>query len=202
MQTRRTHTGYEGSTRLRLPVMQSDDARFAEIYESYFKQVHAYCRRRTGVDRVDDATAETFLTAWRKIDQVPDGADALPWLYGVAYGVVSNVWRGASRQKRLSQKLTAIGVEWAAAPEDLIVMRQEARQILEALSGLKRTDQEVLRLSIWEDLTNAEIAVALELTLDAAKQRLSRARKNLADQYNRIESKRWNSPVAQKGGAW
>jgi RNA polymerase sigma-70 factor (ECF subfamily) len=183
-------------------VMSPTDVRFAEIYGSYFKHVHAYFRRRTTPDRVDDATAETFLIAWRKIGQVPDGEDALPWLYGVANGVISNLWRGASRQKRLSQRLNAMGVESVAPPEEFVVMRQEAHQILTALSSLKRADQEVLRLSIWEDLSSKDLAQSLNISVDAARQRLSRARKNLARQYDRLDAKQKISPIAQNGGAW
>lgn len=181
--------------------MTSTDARFAELYESYFKHVHAYCRRRVSSDRVDDAAAETFLVAWRKIDRVPEGSETLPWLYAVAFGVVSNFWRGASRQKRLNKKLDAIGVEPSAPADEFVVVRQETRQILAALAKLRKADQEVLRLSIWEELSNAELAVVLDVAVDAARQRLSRARRNLADQYNRLDSEIPDSPVAQKGGA-
>lgn len=77
--------------------MTADEARFAVIYEAYFRHVYAYCHRRTGPDRADDAVSETFLAAWRKIDQVPDGPAVLPWLYGgrVRGGPQSVAWRQA-----------------------------------------------------------------------------------------------------------
>lgn len=184
----------------RVVSMASDDDRFVEIYGSYYKHVHAYCRRRTGPDRADDAAAETFLVVWRKIDQVPAGSEILPWLYQTAYGVVRNVWRGASRRKRLDRKLGALGVEPVVPPEDFMVLRHEAQQILAALSGLKPADQEVLRLSIWEDLSNPELAATLDVSEEAARQRLSRARRKLAAAYNRLDARGWTLPVAQKGG--
>ena len=49
--------------------MADFEAMFAEVYESHFRSVHDYCRRRVSSDRVEDLVAETFLTAWRKIDQ-------------------------------------------------------------------------------------------------------------------------------------
>ena len=171
-----------------MSVVTNADVRFREIYVSYFKSVHAYCRRRTATDKVDDAAADVFLVAWKKIDQVPDGPAALPWLYRVAYGVLANSWRRGSRQRRLQQKLGTLVVETAPSADENVVMRQEARQILEALSLLKKSQQEVLRLSVWEGLSGAELAVALDVSVDAAKQRLSRARRELASAYNRIES--------------
>ncbi len=182
--------------------MTTADVRFQELYASYFKPVHAYCHRRTEPDRVDDATSEVFLVAWRKIDQVPAGSDALPWLYQVAYGVLTNVWRGAGRQTRLRQKLDAYGVGTAPPADEFVVMRHEARQILEAMAQLKASQQEVLRLSVWEGLSGSELAVALDVTVDAAKQRLSRARRELVEAYNLLETGKKSSLVARKGGAW
>lgn len=181
--------------------MSAPDARFRELYVSYFKSVHAYCRRRTDPGRVDDVTAEVFLVAWRKIDQVPEGVAALPWLYRVAYGVLTNVWRGVSRQKRLRQKLDAIGVESAAPADEYVVIRQEAQQILHAMDLLKGSQQEVLRLSVWEGLSGSELAVALDVSVDAARQRLSRARRELVNAYNRLDGGSKPSVVTQEGGA-
>ncbi|MDX1467865.1 MAG: sigma-70 family RNA polymerase sigma factor [Acidimicrobiia bacterium] len=182
--------------------MSPADKRFAEIYSAHFKAVHAYCRRRTSADRVDDATAEVFLAAWRRIDEVPPGAEALPWLYSVAYGVVSNAWRGASRRKKLDRKLRSIGAEFAPLPDDVVVMRQEARQVLTALERLSRSDRELLRLSIWEELDSSSLSVALGISKDAVNQRLSRARRRLAREYDRLTTKQTTSSVAQEGGAW
>ena len=91
-------------------VMRPGDARFVDLYQRYFRHVYAYCRRRTAADKVEDAVAETFLTAWRKIGEVPAGDEALPWLYSVAHRVLGHQWRGASRQSRLESKLPSVGV--------------------------------------------------------------------------------------------
>lgn len=181
--------------------MNAADARFAEIYGLYFKHVHAYCRRRVSADRVDDASAEVFLVAWKKIDRIPDGGDALPWLYAVAYGVVTNLWRGLSRQRKLHKKLDAAGVMTVLPAEEFVIVRLQAEQILTALSRLKSSDQEVLRLSLWESLSNAEVALALGVSVELARQRLSRARKNLAEAYNHLEGKPRLATVPQKGGS-
>ena len=53
--------------------MTAGDAKFVSVYETYYRNVYAYCRRRTGPDRVDDAVAEVFLIAWRRIGELPDG---------------------------------------------------------------------------------------------------------------------------------
>ena len=182
--------------------MTVGDARFVRLYEAHYADVYAYCRRRTNPDRVDDAVADVFLTAWRRVAELPPEDRILPWLYGVAYRVLAHQWRGASRARRLREKLDAVGVETIDMPAEQIVMREESRLVVEAAARLKHSDREILRLAVWEELRQAEIAVVLDISTDAVKKRLSRARRNLANEYVRLEKKRRRVPAAQEGGAW
>ena len=45
--------------------------------------------------------AETFLTAWRRLEQVPTGS-ARPWLYRVARNTLANQRRSKRRRERVS----------------------------------------------------------------------------------------------------
>jgi RNA polymerase sigma-70 factor, ECF subfamily len=180
----------------------ANDVRFASLYDKYYRHIYAYCRRRTTPDRVEDAVADTFLTAWRRIDDVPADREGLLWLYRVAYRVLGHQWRGAARRRRLDQKLGSMGRENPLPPEDFIVVHEEARQVLEAVSRLNSRDAEILRLVAWETLAHSDIADVLEISAGAVKQRLHRARKNLTREYNRLDNKQAHTPAAQKGGAW
>ena len=183
-----------------LPLSDAE-SRFVTIYESHVRSVYVYCRRRVAADRVDDVVADVFLTVWKKIDLLPTGDSALPWIYGIAYRVVLHQWRGASRQRRLSQRLGQLGHAGVALPEEHILQSYESQQVLEATSRLKRTDQEILRLSMWEELSHAETATVLGLSPEAVRQRLSRALKSLTQEFNRLEKRTGHTPAAQEGGA-
>ena len=182
--------------------MTTGEARFIELYEQHYRQIRAYCGRRTGSDRVEDAVADTFMTAWRRIDDVPTGESALPWLYGVAYKVLAHQWRSASRRRRLEEKLSSVGIEPVVPPEEVVVERQEARQVQAALKRVNRTDGEILRLAAWEQLSHTEIAAVLGITVEATRQRFYQAKKNATREYNRLEKKRAKSPAVQEGGVW
>ena len=176
-----------------------DEAKFVEIYRRYGKPIQAYCARRTLGSQVEDAVAETFLVAWRRLGDVPDGAATLPWLYGVAYRVLSRQWRHKARSRRLLERLRGLAGEESMSPDVLLVRSEEYRVVLAASSRLHPIDQEILRLTVWEELSHADVAMVLGIEIGAVRQRAYRARRNLTTEYNRLTKDR-QPPAAQKGG--
>src|SRR4029450_12308672 len=71
--------------------------------------ISAYARRRLDSHDADDAVAEIFLVAWRRLSGVAGGELALPWLYGVARRVVSEDRRSGRRRDRLLARLSTLG---------------------------------------------------------------------------------------------
>lgn len=182
--------------------MTSAESRLIELYEKYQRYVASYCARRTTSDRVDDAVSEVFLVAWRRIADVPEGAAALRWLYGVAYKVLGRQWRTASRGRGLHEKLESLGVDPVPIPEELIVVQEQSEQAFEALGRLRALDREILLLAAWEDLGYSEIAQVLDIRPDAVRQRFHKAKKRLTREFNRSERTSFGTPAAEKGGVW
>lgn len=178
------------------------EARFADLYERYHRFVASYCARRVSRDRVEDAVAETFLIAWRRLEDIPAGDAEIRWLYGVAYKVVGRQWRSHSRIGRLRGKLEAVGIDPVPIPEDVVVAGDESRRVLDALQRLSSLDREVLQLAAWEELRHAEIAKVLGIRPDAVRQRIHKAKKRLTHEFNRSENRTASAPAAEKGGAW
>ncbi len=154
-------------------------AAFAELYRSHLEAIVNYAARRA--DRADavDVAAETFIVAWRRLEEIPLGVER-PWLYGVARRTLSNHRRGTVRRTALHDRLVA---EWLAvsadssAPADVAVA--ELAPLRVALDGLSDDDRDILLLSGVEELTPSEIAIVLEVAPEVARNRLSRARGRL-----------------------
>jgi RNA polymerase sigma-70 factor (ECF subfamily) len=149
-------------------------ARFEDLYRTCYQDLLSFALRRT--DRPEgaaDVVADTFVVAWRRIDEVPPD-QARAWLFGVARNVLSGHDRTHRRQERLAARLRQ---ELASVP-----VREP--QVSDALSDAFRTlsdgDQAVLRLAAWENLTAEELAVTLDCTVNAARIRLHRARRRFA----------------------
>lgn len=162
----------------------SDRARFRGLYEAHIRAVTAYCVRRLSPDRVDDAVAEVFLVAWRRIADVPTGDEERLWLFGVAYNVVSHEWRSSTRRQRLATRLGSLRIVDAESPEDSIVRGEQAQGVLDAVDRLSENDAEILRLVAWEHLSPAEIGAVLDLSPNAVHQRFHRAKRHLARQID------------------
>jgi RNA polymerase sigma-70 factor, ECF subfamily len=177
-----------------------DDARFGELYRLYCRPVRDYCRRRVAADAVDDVVAEVFLTAWRRLADVPEGRDAMVWLYGVAYRVIGHHWRSTSRRRRLEVRMLSVADHPGSAADELVLDGDECRLVLDAIARLAATDAEVLLLVAWERLSVVDIAAVLGIAPNAVAQRLHRARRNLGSEFRRLQSRPLSTPTAPKGG--
>ncbi len=177
----------------------AEELRFAELYEQHRSKIRAFCARRLPRDAVDDAVADTFLTVWRCLEDVPSGEASLVWLYRVAHRVVGHQRRSMSRRGRLHARLRVGETQTAHAADDALVDGVDSRRILAALARLSSTDAEVLRLVTWEELTVADAAAVLGIDAAAARQRLHRARRHLAGEYDRLTSRPGLAAVAANG---
>jgi RNA polymerase sigma-70 factor (ECF subfamily) len=157
----------------------SDEATFRSLYSLTFDAVARYCLRRLPADVAHDAVADVYLVAWRRIDDVPAGDEALAWLYGVARNVIRNATRSGRRSERLQARLTAHRPGHDPGPEPLVVRRDEDERLLRALDTLRETDREIVSLRAFEELTFAEIGCAVGCSPEAAKKRFARATRRL-----------------------
>ncbi|WP_157548764.1 RNA polymerase sigma factor [Nonomuraea candida] len=161
--------------------------RFEAIYTANYADILAYIRRRTAShDDTADALAETFATAWRRLDDVPQGHAARLWLFGVARRVLANGRRAETRRGELVERLGRQLAGWAeqAGPHGGPQGGHGGDHdgVREAFARLTPDDREVLALAGWEGLGSDEIAMVLGCSRNAARLRLHRARKRLARQ--------------------
>src|SRR5712691_10317296 len=167
---------------------ESDGRRvaFRGIYEACYRPITAYARRRVDEYDADDVVAETFLVAWRRIEDVPRGDLTLPWLYGVARRVISQGRRSGWRRDRLAARLGGL-----IRPEEAVTSetdRLDERQVVHlALARLRPRDQELLRLAEWEGLAPAELAHVFHCSTNAIAIRLHRAHRQFKQALDSVD---------------
>ena len=153
----------------------SREALFQSLYEHQQSDVLAYFLRRLGREDAVEATADVFLTAWRRIDDVPDGVEARRWLFGIAHNVLRNRQRTNRRIQRLVSRMATVPVDPEPLPETMVLRRAQDREVLEALDRLRPSDREVIRLRLWEEASFEEIAAVFSCSRHAAEQRYGKA---------------------------
>lgn len=97
---------------------------FGRIVARYQDVVWAVSYSSTG-DRAlgEDVAQETFIAAWRQLDQLRDAVQIRPWLCGIA----RNLGRKARRRRREELDDTADSVAPAASPFDAIATSTRSR---------------------------------------------------------------------------
>jgi RNA polymerase sigma-70 factor (ECF subfamily) len=116
--------------------------RLTDLYRSYGPAIYARCRlllRDEGA--AEDATQETFLRVWRRLDRVPDAREALYWIYRVATNYCLNEIRDRRARDVPVEKLPEVA-EAKGAAEARIEDRDLARHLIERV----RAD---LRVVAW-----------------------------------------------------
>jgi len=150
-----------------------DDAWFEGLFRTHATALYRYFVRRGPRDDADDLTAEVLAVAWRRRDDVPDGAE-LPWLYRTAGFVLAN-----HRRKGRPVPVGEVPEEADEAdPETLALVDIEVRAVLGALNP---RDRRILLLHAWEGLDGEQLAEVLGISRGGADAALSRARVRLRD---------------------
>ena len=158
-----------------------NETAFRALYDRHHRQVLAYLLRRADREIAFDAAEDVFLVAWRRIAEIPPDERALAWLYGVARRVLANHRRSAARFGRLARRVAAEVPDPPAGTDAEAVNRIETEAMLRALSTLSDHDQEVLRLTYWEELPHAEIAPIIGCSTETVHVRRYRAERRLAN---------------------
>lgn len=150
-------------------------ARFSTLYRATYPDVLRYAKRRCS--QPEDVAAETFTTAWRRVDDLPDELDdARAWLFGIARNTILNTRRADQRRMALTIRLDRHPQPDPGAGTDLADLRID---LTRAWDQLIADDQEVIALSVLEGLDASRAARVLDVSAAAYRTRLSRARARL-----------------------
>lgn len=166
---------------------QGEHEALAELFGRYADRVYNFCFRRVASwNLAEDVMSQTFLEVWRVRDRaVAYDGSLVPWIFTVAENVCRNAARGARRQQALTGRLKLVRLEDVDDHADGVARRldEESRmsELLVAVDRLRRRDRQILMLVVWDDLSYAQVAQALDIPVGTVRSRLSRARKRVAE---------------------
>lgn len=135
------------------------------------------------VDISQDIAQDVFLSAWRDLRKLRNPASFLPWLRQMTRNRAHHVLRGRVRARRWMQPADDHHVETIvdgrAGVAERLLANEDRERLREALAALPDETREVLALYYREGQSVAQVAALLDLSENAVKKRLSRARDTL-----------------------
>ena len=155
-----------GSLKMRAARVADADILFHEHRRSVFRYLS---RIVGGAETAHDLTQEVFLRVVRA--RVPDAEPSArkAWLFRIARNLALNHLRDGTRRPRMAELTDRSG----PANQEL------STAIRQAIAALPEVDRDVFLLRETAGLSYDEIAVACELSTDAVRARLHRARQQL-----------------------
>jgi RNA polymerase sigma-70 factor (ECF subfamily) len=153
------------------------------LVRSHQARLRAYLFSRTGrVEAADDLAQETFLVAFRRIEEFDPARPAWPWLVGIARNELREYWRSAARG-RPAEDIEALAALRLLEQDESAAEGSPDRSAVEALREClgKLTDRsrDLVRRIYSERRTCAEVARELRQEAGAVRVALHRIRRAL-----------------------
>ena len=161
---------------------------FREIYDRYYQDVRRFALFLTGdPSRADDLTADTFVRAWRARDRIQH-ATVKAYLLAIARNLYRDQLR-SSRQSTDREVELQDTIPDAAPGADVHAQHASTlRNVRAKLRGVARGDRRALLLYVLKEMSYAEVASVLGISIGAVKSRINRAREALAASMRQLEN--------------
>jgi RNA polymerase sigma-70 factor (ECF subfamily) len=176
-----------------LQVRENDAQAFEELMLRYQNRVLSLLAHLVGSrDLAEDLTQEVFMRVYRARNRYVPGAKFSTWLFTIAGNVASNALRTKSRRKEVNlaprpndsapQSLDAV----ALAASGLMPTRQLDKAELcnavqQAVGSLSDRQRMAVLLAKFEHMSYVDIGAVMDMSPQAVKSLLSRARTNLRE---------------------
>jgi RNA polymerase sigma-70 factor (ECF subfamily) len=158
------------------PPRAAIERRFRDLHAETYADLVRFVERRSFGNDAEDVVSAVFMTAWRRIDNMPE--DARPWLFGIARKQMQNAARGAARQRDLD---VAIAAHADSTVADTAQASSARIDFVRAWHRLEPRDRETLALVAFDGLNADQAATVLGCRRSTFTMRLTRARRRLRD---------------------
>jgi RNA polymerase sigma-70 factor (ECF subfamily) len=158
---------------------EHEPAAFRAIFDRFAPGVHRLlCDLLRDDAAADEATQETFVRAFHRIDSIRDERRLVPWLLAIARNVAFEQLRARGRSPFVPEEPHT---EWAthSTPEESLQGQEAQRAVDSALALLAPGRRAALLLRVDQCLPYEEIAEVMGWSLAKVKVEIHRARRQL-----------------------
>ena len=168
-------------------VQRGDERALGALMERWELPVKSLVARLVfNAREAEELAQETFVRVWQQREKFHAGAEFRPWVFSIAVNLARNRLRWWRRRPEVALE------EWSPAGDgepttaNRLEVAERATAVRDAIAALPVELREAIVLFEYEELSQAEIAVAVGATVKAVETRIHRAREKL-----RGALKRW-----------
>ncbi len=148
-----------------------------ESYRAYSEEVYRFsCWLCGDSAEAEDIVSETFLRLWGSEDDLQ-----VETMKGLLLTIARNVFISRRRHSRRYKTLPDNVIDSSPPPDSEAEGKDEIRMLMAAVGALPEGERTALLMRMQHDVSYAEIARSLGISLSAAKVRVHRARIKLAE---------------------
>ena len=144
-----------------------DPTLFTPLYQKYLLPVYKYVFSKVfDAPVAEDITSQTFMTALQSLPALRQPERFSSWLFSIAHNKTMDWFRQQKHQVPLEQES-----EDKLIASDVNPLSDEVIWLRKTISGLDKTDQEILRFRFVANLTFSETAGVMKSTENKVKKR-------------------------------
>jgi RNA polymerase sigma-70 factor (ECF subfamily) len=168
-------------------ILEGNREAFAVLVDTYKNPVFNLAYRMTGqYQEADDLAQEIFIKAYESLSSFETNRKFFPWLYTIALNAIRN-----HLKKKKLWSATSVGDHYPSQeindrtdPEAMVCRQQESERLAAFIKKLPYPQLEAINLRYNQGLAFEDIADILDISLSAAKMRVYRGLKKLAELMN------------------
>ncbi len=162
---------------------------FEAVYDEHLSYVWHTLRRLGAPDRErEDLAHDVFMVVHRRLHTFDPSRALKPWLFGIAFRVMSDHRRRARVQREVLDEAPDQRPHAAPSAEAALIADDRRRLVLAALAELPLERRAVFVLYELDDAPMREIADNLDLPVNTCYSHLRRARRDFADAVARLRA--------------
>ena len=167
---------------------------FTDIYDEFFPKIKRYLTRLLREDEAEDLTQVVFEKVNRSLENFRGESNLSTWIYRIATNVVRDRLKSPSYLRSIigplaplpmelleTNEIAAISENKPESPEHSVIREEMSECVKEFVYRLSPDYSTIIILNELEGFTNKEIAEILQISLNAVKIRLHRARVKLRE---------------------
>jgi len=150
-----------------------DREAFRQLFEHFAPRIKGLMLRSGAADALaEDVMQEALMTAWRKAHlYAPERGSVSAWIFAVARNArINHLRKASSRPYEDVDELEMPSDE--PGGEEVTYTNERAARVAAAVKTLPTAQREIVQMAFVEDMTQVEIAAALDVPLGTVKSRM------------------------------